>query len=37
MSTNEELKVIDNIDDVPEDVLLELSDGRGDDEEGEVG
>jgi len=37
MSQNEELKVIDNIDDVPEDVLEELSNGRGDDDEGEVG
>lgn len=37
MSQNEELKVIDNIDDVPEDVLAELSNGRGDDDEGEVG
>ena len=37
MNQNEELKVIDNIDDVPEDVLEELSNGRGDDDEGEVG
>ena len=37
MNQNEELKVIDNIDDVPEDILEELSNGRGEDEEGEVG
>lgn len=37
MSQNEELKVIDNIEDIPEDVIAELSGGRGDDDEGEVG
>lgn len=37
MNQNEELKVIDSIDDVLEDALAELSNGRGDDDEGEVG
>lgn len=37
MIQNEELKVIDNIDEIPEDVLEEMSNGRGDDEEGDVG
>lgn len=37
MNNNPELKVIESMEDIPEEVLMELSYGRGDDDEGEVG
>lgn len=33
MNPNDELKLIENIEDVPDEVLIELSNGIGDDEE----
>lgn len=35
MQNTEEMKVITNIDDVPEEMLAELSDGLGDDDDEE--